>query len=71
MTRIGATVTGWWGYCEKVCVHIHVKQFDRIKLDAKEAGVSSYSIYFFFFGNDLVPVVVIIAIVVIMTINIR
>ena len=48
-----------------------MKQFDRIKLDAKEAGVSIYSIYFFFFGNDLVPVVVIIAIVVIMTITIR
>ena len=44
-----------------------MKQFDRTRLGTKEAGISSYSI-FFFFGNDLASVVVIIAIVVIMTI---
>ena len=46
MIGIGAIVMGWWGYREKVCVHIHVKQFDRTRLGAKVAGVSSYSIFF-------------------------
>ena len=45
-----------------------MKQFDRTRLGTKVAGISSYSIFFFFFGNDLAPVVVIIANVVIMTI---
>ena len=44
-----------------------MKQFDRTRLGAKVAGISSYSI--FFSGNDLVPVVVIIAIIVIVTIT--
>ena len=46
-----------------------MKQFDRTRLDAKVANVSSYFIsIYLFFENDLAPVVVIIAIVVIMTI---
>ena len=39
-----------------------MKQFDRTRLGTKVAGISSYSIFFFFFGNDLAPVVVIITI---------
>ena len=38
-----------------------MKQFDRTRLGAKVAGVSSYSI-FFFSWNDLAPVVVIMGI---------
>ena len=41
------------------------------RLGAKVVGVSSYSIFFFFFGNDFAPVVVIIAIVAIMTITVH
>ena len=52
MTGIEAIVTSWWGYCEKVCVHIHVKQFDRTRLGAKVACVLSYSIYYYYFSLE-------------------